>query len=125
MDRAVDRDETEDELVSQNLSTCRQLDLVARLDVLSTRVRGDGPSDPVVAAQASVPSLTIDLANEALVRGADQRGIRSYEFVSLDSTDHQLVPERGFDVLWHDSFLPVVLILMEPTADNSSRILDV
>src|SRR5947208_6787236 len=93
MDRSVDRDDPQDDLVAERLAAQRQLDLVARRRLVTRRLLRVGEGQPRVAAQAAVEAHAFDLPDEDGVHRTDVRRIRPDELVPADAADEQLPVE--------------------------------
>ena len=91
--RPVDRDRAQDDLVAQRLAPERQLDLIAVGRMAGRRVLRRRERQPAVAAQAAMPPRPVHLAGEGCVLGPQLGRVETDERVALDPADEQLLVE--------------------------------
>jgi hypothetical protein len=99
VERAVDGDQAEDDLVAQRLAAKRELDLVAGGGVLAVRRRGRTEGKPAVAAQAAVPANPVLLVGDQPVLGADRARAEPDQLVPRSAAGDQLPVELGAEAL--------------------------
>ncbi len=88
--RAIDRDDSQHDAVTQRLAAQRQLDLLARRQRLARGTRRRRQRQPRVAAHAAVPAHTVLLAHDHRVLGPELRDIGAEELVPGHAAREQL-----------------------------------
>jgi hypothetical protein len=93
--RAIDGDEAQHDLVAQGPAAQRQRDLLAPREVLAHGRFGRGHRDPAVAAQAAMPAHPVDDARHQRFGRPQLRDIEPEQLVARQAAHEQLPAQPG------------------------------